>query len=131
MKKVSLHTLGCKLNQTETAMLAEGFQQRGFEIVPFGEKADIIFINTCTVTGKTDYSSRQFVRKSLRKYPGAFIVVGGCYSELAAKESSNIKGIGLILGSESKFDIFKYVHESHKRSKPEIILSELSETQNI
>ena len=127
MKRVSLHTLGCKLNQAETAMLAEEFKQRGYEVIPFGESADVVFINTCTVTGRTDYSSRQALRRSLKVSPQAFVVVGGCYAERAADELSQIKGVDLILGAQTKFQVFDYLNGIKKNVFPKIVISGTAE----
>ena len=119
--KVSLHTIGCRLNQAETAIIAGGLKKRGFEIVEFGQPADLTVINTCTVTGQADAKCRQAVRQSIRANPEAFIAVIGCYSQMAADEISKIKGIDLIIGTEHKFQIADYLNDLHKRTESLVI----------
>ena len=109
MKKVSFYTLGCKLNQAETAYLAGEFINRGYTIVSFGQPCDICVINTCTVTVKTDSKCRQIIRRAKKISPQATIAVVGCYAQTSFDELKNFPGVKLILGSDKKFDIFKYL----------------------
>ena len=82
MKRVAIATLGCKVNQFESAAFATGFADRGCTLVPFHAEADIYVINTCTVTAKAGQQSRQLVRQALRRHPGARVVVTGCYAQM-------------------------------------------------
>ncbi|MBN2012925.1 tRNA (N(6)-L-threonylcarbamoyladenosine(37)-C(2))-methylthiotransferase MtaB [candidate division KSB1 bacterium] len=109
MKRVSFFTLGCKLNQSETASLADGFRRRGYTIVPFGERSDISVINTCTVTAKSDYRCRQNIRKAIKQSPDAVIAVVGCYAQTDANAILEIPGVDIVLGSDRKFEIFDYL----------------------
>ncbi len=86
MKKVAITTLGCKINQYESASFQSDFEEQGWTIVPFGEKADVIVINTCTVTGKAGAQSRQCIRKAVKTSPEAKIVITGCHAQMAAQE---------------------------------------------
>jgi len=85
-KRVAIATLGCKVNQYETASFQSGFNEEGAELVPFSKQADIYVINTCAVTGKAAAQSRQMIRRALKRNPKARIVVTGCYSQIASKE---------------------------------------------
>jgi len=99
---VAVATLGCKLNQCESAGIAEMLVARGMTTVPFSEKADVCIINTCTVTGRTDYQSRQLVGRAIRKNPGAMIIVTGCYAQRAPQELSSLSGVHFVIGNTEK-----------------------------
>ena len=91
MKKISITTLGCKINQFESASFQSSFEALGCSIVPFGQAADVIIINTCTVTGKAGAQSRQCIRKAARTCPDAKIVITGCHAQMAAQELLEMK----------------------------------------
>ncbi|MDD5167633.1 MAG: tRNA (N(6)-L-threonylcarbamoyladenosine(37)-C(2))-methylthiotransferase MtaB [Syntrophales bacterium] len=103
--RVALATLGCKVNQYESATLAESLERRGFSVRPFAEEADCYIINTCTVTGRTDYQSRQMIRRAVRRNPRAFVVVTGCYAQINAEEITAIPGVTVVAGNREKDDI--------------------------
>jgi len=113
-KKVALHTLGCKLNFSETSTIGKQFKNEGYEITDFNSPADVYVINTCTVTDNADKECRQIVRRALRNNPEAFIAVIGCYAQLRPEEIASIEGVDLVLGSNEKFNIFNYAHEFGK-----------------
>ncbi len=123
MKKVSFYTLGCKLNQAETAILAEQFEQNGYKLEPFGKPVDICVINTCTVTGKSDYRCRQMIRKAKKISPTAKIAVVGCYAQLSPESIQNIDGVDFILGSDRKFVLTDILNENNKADRPLSLLS--------
>lgn len=110
-KKVSIHTLGCRLNFSESGSIAQGFSERGYEIVPFGESADVVFINTCTVTDKADSTCRNLIRKAYRSSPEGKIVVAGCYAQMEPKAIADMKGVDLVLGTSEKYRVFEYLEE--------------------
>ena len=110
MKKVSIHTLGCRLNLSESGSIAQGFAQRGYEIVPFGEKADITFLNTCTVTDGADSSCRNTIRKAQKLSPEGKVVVAGCYAQMEPDEIRSLN-VDLILGTQEKYKVFDYLDE--------------------
>ncbi len=121
---VSLHTLGCRLNQAETAIIARSLQQRGFEIVPFGQPADLTVINTCTVTEQADAKCRQAVRQTVRKNPDAYVAVVGCYAQMAVDTIRQIEGVDLIIGNEHKLRLYDFLDENlHKNGQPVVIHS--------
>jgi threonylcarbamoyladenosine tRNA methylthiotransferase MtaB len=102
MFRVAMATLGCKVNQCESAGIAEALAARGMTLVPFEEVADGYIINTCTVTGRTDYQSRQFIRRAIRKNPAAAVLVTGCYAQRAPEEIARISGVRFITGNNEK-----------------------------
>ena len=108
-KKVSFYTLGCRLNSAETEEIAAGFKKRGFAIVPFSEAADIVYINTCTVTDKADASSRNTIKRAKKISPNAIIIVAGCYAQMDSERIAQIEGIDLILGTQEKDKVFEYL----------------------
>ena len=108
MSKVALHTLGCKLNFAETATIARQFTDRGYDVVDFGSPADVVVLNTCTVTEKADRECRQLVRRALRRSPGAYVIVTGCYAQLQPEQIGTISGVDLVAGSKEKFSLFEY-----------------------
>ena len=99
MKKVALHTLGCKLNFSETSTIGRQFLERGFTIVEADEPADVFVLNTCSVTERADRECRQIIRRTLRSSPETYIIVTGCYAQLQPQEIASIQGVDLILGS--------------------------------
>jgi threonylcarbamoyladenosine tRNA methylthiotransferase MtaB len=114
-KKVALHTLGCKLNFSETSTLGHQFLDRGYHIVEFKEKADIYVFNTCTVTGNADRECRQLVRRALRQNPNAYVIVTGCYAQLRPEEISGIHGVDAVLGSNEKLKLFSLIDNFEKK----------------
>ena len=121
--KVSFYTLGCRLNQAETAIIAKSMQNEGYEITEFGKPADITVINTCTVTEQADSKCRQVIRKSLRSNPDAIIAVVGCYAQMAVDTIKNIRGVDLIIGNKDKLHLVKYANGLTKRKTARIIHS--------
>ena len=121
--KASLHTLGCRLNQAETAIMAKSLQQAGYDIVEFGEQADITVINTCTVTEQADSKCRQAVRKTIKKNPNTFVAVVGCYAQMAVDTIKEIEGVDLIVGNEHKLKIVDYLNGLAKNDSPLIVHS--------
>lgn len=126
-KKAAFQTLGCKLNFSETSAIAHTLAQAGFERVDFEEKADLYVINTCSVTNAGDKSSRNAIRRAIRRNPAAFIVVIGCYAQLSPEEISSIEGVDLVLGTREKFNIVPFLGDLRKREKPEMAVSRLQQ----
>ncbi len=100
--KVGLATLGCKVNQCETAALAEALREKGFLSVSFNSFADIYIINTCTVTAFSDFQSRQLIRRAKRANPRAKIIVTGCYAQIASAVIAAIDGVSMVVGNSQK-----------------------------
>ncbi|POB13908.1 MULTISPECIES: tRNA (N(6)-L-threonylcarbamoyladenosine(37)-C(2))-methylthiotransferase MtaB [Pseudomonadati] len=110
-KKVAFHTLGCRLNFSETGTISQGFVERGYKVVEFGEQADVTFINTCTVTDSADSTCRNLIRKAHRSSPDGKIVVAGCYAQMDAPRIAKMTGVDLVLGTSEKYKVFDYLNE--------------------
>jgi len=110
-RTVAFHTLGCKLNFSETSSIKRQFEQSGYTAVDFEEGADIYVINTCSVTDFADKKCRYEVRRALKYAPDAKVVVIGCYAQLKPEEISNIEGVDLVLGAAEKFNILNYIDD--------------------
>jgi threonylcarbamoyladenosine tRNA methylthiotransferase MtaB len=112
-KRVALHTLGCRLNSSETGSIAQGFKDRGYDIVDFGEAADVVFINTCTVTDAADSTCRNLIRKAHTSSPEGKIVVAGCYAQMEPEKIAGMQGVDLVLGNSEKYKVFDYLEEEN------------------
>ncbi|MFT5262218.1 MAG: threonylcarbamoyladenosine tRNA methylthiotransferase MtaB [Polaribacter sp.] len=108
-KTVAFHTLGCKLNYSETSAISRQFEGYGYAPVKFSEGADIYVINTCSVTDFADRKCRKIVRQALRKAPEAKVVMIGCYAQLKPDEIADIPGVDLVLGAADKFRILDFI----------------------
>lgn len=120
VRRAALHTLGCRLNQSETALLEERLRAEGYEIVPFGEAADLAIINTCTVTREADAKSRQAVRQFIRGNPHAYTAVIGCYAQMGPDSVAAIPGVDLVIGTQEKLNVLDYVKRG-KTGEPVIV----------
>ena len=109
MKRIAFMTLGCKVNQADTASMQELFRQAGYEVCEFTEPADIYVVNTCVVTNTGQQKSRQMIRRAIRKENDALIVVTGCYPQTAAEEVKAIDGVDLIIGTQDRAKIVTLV----------------------
>ena len=105
--RASLHTVGCRLNQAETALLTARLRQNGYELVEFGQPTDLLILNTCSVTENAEKDCRYLVRRTLRHSPHAFIAVTGCYAQIGADALGGVDGIDLIVGSQYKMELPK------------------------
>ncbi len=119
-KTVALHTLGCKLNFSETTALGRMLENDGFAKKDFNEVADVYVINTCSVTDNADKECRQIVRKIQRKAPEALVVITGCYAQLKPQEIAAIPGVDLVLGAAEKFNIAQHLKEISKNDATKI-----------
>jgi threonylcarbamoyladenosine tRNA methylthiotransferase MtaB len=113
-KSVAFHTLGCKLNYSETSTLSHMLEKEGFEKKKFEDVADVYVINTCSVTDNADKECRHLVRRIQRKSPKSLVVITGCYAQLKPKEIADIPGVDLILGAAEKFNIAAHLKELSK-----------------
>jgi len=119
-KTVALHTLGCKLNFSETTSLGRLLENDGFIQKPFEEVADVYVINTCSVTDNADKECRQLVRRIQRQAPEAMVVITGCYAQLKPSEIASIPGVNLVLGAAEKFNIAQHLKELTKNDAGKI-----------
>lgn len=114
MLKASFYTLGCRLNQAETALISSTFTNDGYEVVPFNQSSDVCVINSCTVTENADSRCRQLVRQVLKRNPQTYVAVVGCYSQTGSDALRKIEGIDLIVGTQEKLNVLKYIDEPSK-----------------
>ncbi len=122
-KTAAYYTLGCKLNFAETSAIGRQLLHAGVLRARKGQKADICVINTCSVTELADKKGRQAIRRMIQSHPDAFVVVTGCYAQLKPDEVASIDGVDLVLGSEQKLDVIRYLDDLKKKSKGEVITS--------
>lgn len=132
VKKVAFATLGCRTNQHDTAEMQTLMEQEGFAIVGARDRADVYVINTCSVTQRSDYSSRLAVKKSLAINDQALVVFTGCYAQLAPEEAMEIHGLDIILGNADKLDIARLIKSKlgekspwNKGDKAEVFMSDI------
>jgi len=125
MTTVAIGTLGCKVNQFESEALMASLKERGFRLVNFEEGADITIINTCTVTHRADFQSRQMVRRAFRSNPNSLIIVTGCYSQLEPEVFARMEGIGHLLGNKEKNQIPDLLPLMQKGEFPRIRVSDI------
>ncbi|HVO67976.1 MAG TPA: tRNA (N(6)-L-threonylcarbamoyladenosine(37)-C(2))-methylthiotransferase MtaB [Syntrophales bacterium] len=124
MIKVAISTLGCKVNQYESAGILEKLDKDVFLQVPFNTKADCYIINTCTVTGRTDYQSRQLIRRAIRKNPNASVIVTGCYAQVAPHDIARIPGVTLVVGNAEK-ELIPEIIQHIVRGNPQVLVSDI------
>lgn len=127
--KISFHTLGCKLNYSETSQLRDQYEKLGHEIVPFGEMTDAVIINTCTVTENADTECRKIIRKIQQISPNAFIGVTGCYAQLKSDEIARIPGVDAVIGTADKLNIDRLITDYSKREIPELHVQSVDEAE--
>ena len=131
MKRIALHTIGCKLNFAETASIGKKFNCNGYTVVGIDEPADVVVINSCSVTAQAERECRQLVRRALRHSPNAFIAVVGCYAQLQSEQIASIKGVDLVLGTQDKFALFDLIEEGNKKSQPAVFVSCIEKCNSI
>ena len=126
-KSVAFHTLGCKLNYSETSTLSRMLETDGFVKKDFEEHADVYVINTCSVTENADKECRQLVRRIQRRAPESMVVITGCYAQLKPKEIAEIEGVDLVLGAAEKFNLARHLQDLTKGSSAKICSCDIEE----
>lgn len=127
MSRVAIHTLGCKLNYSESSTIVRQLEDHGFLHVDFAEEADIYVINTCSVTDNADKKCRTTVKSVLKQNPEAYVVVIGCYAQLKPKEISQIPGVDMVLGAAEKFNMIEHLHSLKKEDKAIVFNNSIKE----
>ncbi len=121
MKKVSFHTLGCKVNAYETEAMQQRMEAAGYAVVPFGDETDVCIINTCTVTNMADRKSRQMIHRAKKANPEAVIVAVGCYVESGLKDCEKDEAIDIVIGNNRKAEVVdiveKYIEEKNEAKR--------------
>jgi len=110
-KRIAYKTIGCKLNFAETSTIVREFENNGFDVVAFDEKADVYVVNTCTVTTNADNDCRKSVRQAVRNNPDAYVAMVGCYAQLKSDEAKSIDGISAIIGNDEKFNLYNHYQD--------------------
>ena len=126
-KKIAFHTMGCKLNFSETSMISKDFTNRGFKKVEYKEFADIYVLNTCSVTDNADKEARKLIRQAKRKNPNAQIAVIGCYAQLMPDQIAKIDGVNLVIGTENKFNVLTELDLLNLNSETKIIRNKIED----
>ena len=119
-KRASVRTMGCRLNQSEGIALEGKLREAGYEVVPFGEPAELGVINTCTVTNEADAKSRNAIRRFSKQNPTATTVVVGCYSQISANEVAMVDGVDYVIGNHDKLNFLNYLSEE-KPDSPVVV----------
>jgi threonylcarbamoyladenosine tRNA methylthiotransferase MtaB len=126
MKSISFVTLGCKVNQYDTAVLINKLPKSKYISVPFPQKADIYVIDTCTVTHKADAEARHYINRAKRINPNGVVVVTGCYAQVSSDEISNLKGVDYVVGNSDKFSsLMKIVRKGSLQKKPIVFINDI------
>ncbi|MFQ5709690.1 MAG: tRNA (N(6)-L-threonylcarbamoyladenosine(37)-C(2))-methylthiotransferase MtaB [bacterium] len=126
--RASFYTLGCRLNQAETALIINTFKQKGYWVVDYGEPTDVCVINTCTVTEQADAKCRQLVRQVLKRSPEAFVAVVGCYAQMGAEALKAIEGVDLVVGTEEKMQVAEFIDVPQKLPEPVVRKRKIGKT---
>ena len=124
-KRVAFHTLGCKLNFSETATISRDFLRHGFEKVNYKDKADIYVLNTCSVTENADKEARKLIRQAKQRNPNSSVAVIGCYAQLKPNDIAAIDGVDIVLGAEEKFNLLNHLDSINLNGSTKVIQSEI------
>jgi threonylcarbamoyladenosine tRNA methylthiotransferase MtaB len=130
MRTIALHTLGCKLNYAETSTIGRAFAQAGFNVVEGHAPADVVLLNTCSVTERADRECRQVIRRALRTSPEAYVIVTGCYAQLQPETIARIDGVDLVVGTRDKFNVLGLAGDFRKRDLPQVYVSCIDEADS-
>ena len=128
-KRIAFHTLGCKLNYSETSTISRDLIHNGFEKVDYQDTADIYVINTCSVTDNADKEARKLIRQAKRSNPSANIAVIGCYAQLNPDEIADIDGVDIVIGAEEKFNLLEHLNELSVKEEKMIFGSDFDNVQ--
>lgn len=128
--KVAFYTLGCKVNQNDSASLTALFRNRNYEVVPFRDRADIYVINTCSVTRISDRKSAQTIRRAINLAPDAVVVVTGCLAQTAPQEIAAIPGVNLVVGMVDRGRIVEIVEDYIVSKQNKVVVADVNNTPN-
>jgi len=130
LEKIAFHTLGCKLNFSETSTMARDFMSRGFSIVKDFENANIHIINTCSVTDKADKKAKRIIKKIIQTSDNPYITVLGCYAQLKPEQIAEINGVNLVIGDKEKLNVAKHVIDNYNNDSVQVIHSPINDSNN-
>ncbi len=123
--RVCFVTLGCKVNQTESEAVAQLFREAKYQVVGASEEADVVVVNTCTVTNMGDSKSRRVIRRMIREHPESVVVVMGCYAQTAPGEVLGIEGVDLVLGTQDRMKMLEWIEQVKTERKPQNAVHEI------
>ena len=124
-KRIAFHTLGCKLNFSETSTISRDFIDQGFEKVDYRDKADIYVLNTCSVTENADKEAKKLIRQAKRRNPDSAVAVIGCYAQLNPNDIAAIDGVNIILGAKEKFNLLNHLDAIDLNSGTKVLQSKI------
>jgi threonylcarbamoyladenosine tRNA methylthiotransferase MtaB len=126
MKRISVVTLGCKVNQYDTAAILNMLPESRYKSVPFPEEADIYVIDTCTVTHRADAEAKHYIHRAKRINPNGIVVVTGCYAQVSSDELQEVEGVDYIVGNSDKFSsLIKVIREGEPQTQPKVFVSDM------
>ncbi|TFG76107.1 MAG: tRNA (N(6)-L-threonylcarbamoyladenosine(37)-C(2))-methylthiotransferase MtaB [Thermodesulfobacteriales bacterium] len=126
MKSISIVTLGCKVNQYDTAVILNQLPKSKYRRVPFSDKADVYVIDTCTVTHKADAEARNYINRAKRANPNGVVVVTGCYAQVSPQELKEVHGVDYVIGNSHKFSsLLKIIREGKRQEEPKVFISDI------
>ncbi|MEM7007777.1 MAG: tRNA (N(6)-L-threonylcarbamoyladenosine(37)-C(2))-methylthiotransferase MtaB [Thermodesulfobacteriota bacterium] len=126
MKSISIVTLGCKVNQYDTAVILNQLPKSRYKRVPFSDKADVYVIDTCTVTHRADSEARNYINRAKRANPDGLVVVTGCYAQVSPEELKEVKGVDYVIGNSHKFtSLLKIIREGERQQEPKVFISDI------
>lgn len=126
MKSISIVTLGCKVNQYDTAVILNQLPKSKYQRVPFSDKADVYVIDTCTVTHKADAEARNYINRAKRANPDGLVVVTGCYAQVSPEELREVQGVDYVIGNSHKFSsLLKVIREGKRQKEPKVFISDI------
>ena len=128
-KTVAYHTLGCKLNFSETSTISRQFDAHDFSKKEFHESADVYVINTCSVTENADKECKQLIKRAKKNNPDATIVITGCYAQLKPQQIAQLEGVDIVIGANEKFNIVQHVQEYKKNGEVKICSCDIEDVQ--
>ena len=128
-KSIAFHTLGCKLNFSETSTITRLFDEEGYDKKEFTQEADVYVINTCSVTENADKECKQLIRKVKKQNPNSTVVITGCYAQLKSTEIAKIEGVDIVIGAGEKFNIVQHVKEYKKNGEAKICSCDIDEIE--
>jgi threonylcarbamoyladenosine tRNA methylthiotransferase MtaB len=129
--KAAIYTFGCKQNYAESSSIAQQLVQSGYQLVPFGQAADVVVVNTCTVTENADRECRKIVRRALQHSPNAVVVVTGCYAQLQPEELAAIEGVRLVVGNAEKHAVAQLIERAIQSDTPNVIRTDDLRSKNV
>ena len=128
-QRIAYHTLGCKLNFSETSTIARSFEEEGYTKTDFNQEADVYVINTCSVTENADKECKQLIRRVKKQNPLSTVVITGCYAQLKPERIATISGVDLVIGASEKFKVAKHVAEFKRTGEAKICSCDIEDVQ--